>query len=88
MVRWCNSCSTLWLMPTLQRFSDSRVLMYLGDHPPPHVHVVLRDGRECIVEIESLLVIGKLAGREIRDALNWITDEKTFLLNEWQRYNP
>jgi len=49
-------------MPTLQRFSDSRVLMYLGDHPPPHVHVVLRDGRDCIVEIESLLVIGKLAG--------------------------
>lgn len=75
-------------MPTLHRFSDSRVLMYLGDHPPPHVHVVLRDGRDCIVEIESLLVIGKLAGREIRDALNWIEDEKTFLLTEWQRYNP
>ena len=75
-------------MPTLQRFSDSRVLMYLGDHPPPHVRVVLRDDRDCIVEIESLLVIGKLAGREICDALNWIADEKTFLLNEWQRYNP
>ncbi len=75
-------------MPTLQRFFDCRVLMYLGDHPPPHVHVVLRDGRNCIVEIESLLVIGKLAGREIRDALNWIEHEKTFLLNEWQRYNP
>lgn len=75
-------------MPTLQRFSDSRVLMYLGDHPPADVHVVLRDGRDCIVEIESLLVIGKLAGREIRDALNWIEDEKTFLLTEWQRYNP
>jgi Domain of unknown function (DUF4160) len=62
--------------------------MYLGDHPPPHVHVVLRDRRDCIVEIESLLIIGKLAGREIRDALNWIEAEKTFLLNEWQRYNP
>ncbi|MBA3059051.1 MAG: DUF4160 domain-containing protein [Gammaproteobacteria bacterium] len=66
-------------MPTLHGFSESRVLMYLGDHPPPHVHVVLRDGRDCIFEIESLLVIGKLAGREIRDALNWIEDEKTFL---------
>ena len=75
-------------MQTLQRFFDCRVLMYLGDHPPPPVLVVLRDGRNCIVEIESLLVIGKLAGREIRDALNWIEHEKTFLLNEWQRYNP
>ncbi len=85
---WCNSCSILALMPTMQRFPDCRILMYLGDHPPPHVHVVLRDGRDAIVEIESLLVIGKLAGREIRDALNWIAAQKAFLLNEWRRYNP
>ena len=75
-------------MPTLQRFPDCRVLMYLGDHPPPHVHVVLRDGRDAIVEIESMAVIGKLAVREIRDALDWISAHKAFPLNEWQRYNP
>lgn len=74
-------------MPTMQRLSDCRILMYVGDHPPPHVHVVLRDGRNAIVEIESLLVVGKLAGREIRDALIWIAARKAFLLTEWQRYN-
>lgn len=72
----------------MQRFPDCRVLMYLGDHPPPHVHAVLRDGRDAIVEIESMAVIGKLAVREIRDALDWISAHKAFLLNEWQRYNP
>ena len=71
----------------LQRFSDCRVLMYLGDHPPPHVHVVLRDGRDCLVEIESLLVVGRLAAREIRAALTWIESERSFLLSEWRRYN-
>ena len=75
-------------MPTLQRFPDCRVLMYLGDHPPPHVHVVLRDDRDAIVEIESMAVIGKLAVREIRNALDWISAHKAFPLNEWQRYNP
>ena len=75
-------------MPTLQRFPDCRVLMYVGDHPPPHVHVVLRDGREAVVEIESLKIIGKPVGREIREALDWIASEKTFLLAEWRRYNP
>jgi hypothetical protein len=73
-------------MPTLQRFSDRRVLMYIGDHPPPHVHVVRNDGRDCIVEIETLLVVGKLATREIRVALEWIASEKQFLLSEWRRY--
>jgi hypothetical protein len=59
--------------------------MYFGDHPPPHVHVLKGDGRECIVDIESLLVTGKLASREIRDALKWIESEQAFLLNEWRR---
>ena len=62
--------------------------MYLGDHPPPHVHVVLRDGRDAIVEIDSLAVIGKLAVREIRYAMDWIAALKAFLIGEWQRYNP
>jgi hypothetical protein len=72
----------------MQRFQDSRVLLYHGDHPPPHVHVVLNDGRECIVEIGSLLVIGKVIKREIREALSWIASEESFLLTEWRRYNP
>jgi Domain of unknown function (DUF4160) len=59
--------------------------MYFGDHPPPHVHVLKGDGWECIVDIESLLVTGKLASREIRDALTWIESEQAFLLNEWRR---
>jgi hypothetical protein len=75
-------------MPTLQRFSDCRVLIYLDDHPPPHVHVVKSDGRDAIVEIETLRVIGKLASREMREALQWIATQKAFLLNEWTRYNP
>ena len=75
-------------MQTLQRFSDCRVLIYLGDHPPPHVHFVKNDGRDAIVEIETLRVIGKLAGREMRETLQWIATQKAFLLNEWTRYNP
>jgi hypothetical protein len=50
--------------------------------------VVLRDGRDAIVEIDSLAVIGKLAVREIRDAMDWIAALKAFLIGEWQRYNP
>jgi len=75
-------------MPTLQKFSDCRVLMYFGDHPPPHVHVLKGDGRECIVEIDNLRVVGRLASRDIRDALQWIQGESEFLLSEWRRYNP
>lgn len=48
-------------MPVLQRFDNARVLMHLEDHPPPHVHVKLRDGRECTVELEDLAIKGRVA---------------------------
>ena len=59
-------------MSTLQRFDHSRVVMYLDDHPPPHVHVKLRDGRDCTVELDSFAIKGRVAQREIREALAWI----------------
>jgi hypothetical protein len=75
-------------MPILQRFPASRVLLYAGDHLLPHVHIKLRDGRECTVNIDSLEIQGRVAAREIKEELNWIENHRVFLLDEWQRYNP
>lgn len=75
-------------MPTLQRFDNARVVMYLDDHPPPHVHVRLRDGRECTVEIDSLEVNGRIVQREIREALAWVEANRVFLHDEWRRCCP
>ncbi len=75
-------------MATLQRFDSCRVLMYLDDHPPPHVHVKLRDGRDCTVDLEGFEIKGRIAEREIRESLDWIKSNQSFLLNEWRRNNP
>ena len=75
-------------MPTLKRFDSCRVLMYLDDHPPPHVHVKLRDGRDCTIDLDSFDIKGRIAEREIREALAWIKFSQPYLMNEWQRSNP
>lgn len=75
-------------MATLQRFSKSRVVMYLDDHPPPHVHVKLKDGRDCIVELDGLLIKGQVAAREIREALDWVEADLDFLFEQWLRSHP
>lgn len=72
-------------MSTLQRFDHSRVFMYLDDHPPPHVHVKLRDGRDCTVELDSFAIKGRVAQREIREALAWIRANQAPLQEQWQR---
>lgn len=75
-------------MATLQKFDNCRVLMYLDDHPPPHVHIKLRDGRDCTVSLEGFEIKGRIAEREIRESLDWVKSNQLFLLNEWRRYNP
>jgi len=70
------------------RFNDARVLMYLSDHPPPHVHVKLRDGREGTVDIDDGVIKGRVAEREIREVLAWIETNRDFLFDQWRRNNP
>ncbi len=75
-------------MPVMHKFSASRVVMYAGDHLLAHVHVQLRDGRECTVELDSLTIVGRIASREIRDELSWIVSSRVWLHEEWRRLNP
>jgi len=75
-------------MPTLQTFSNARVLVYFDDHPPPHVHIRMRDQSESLVDLATLEVRGTVPVREIREVLSWIEENLEFLHNEWQRCNP
>ncbi len=75
-------------MPVLQKFASSRVVMYAADHLLAHVHVILRDGRECTVELDSRKIVGRIAAREIREALQWIELNRVWLHEEWRRLNP
>ena len=43
-------------MPRIARFASAEIAMYFADHPPPHFHVLGRDGA-AQVDIESLEVI-------------------------------
>jgi hypothetical protein len=48
-------------MPVVTRFPDCRIRINAKDHPPPHFHVLLNDGREAWVTITELKIV--LEGR-------------------------
>lgn len=69
-------------MPRLMRFANTEIAMYFADHPPPHFHVLGREGAAQI-EIASLNVIA-LSGRiDLRDALRWAEQNKDLLEAKW-----
>lgn len=73
-------------MPRLQRFGSSEVAMYPSDHPPPHFHVLGRNGA-ALVEIGTLEVL-RVSGRiDLRDALAWAEANQDFLRAKWLELN-
>lgn len=67
-------------MPVVARFSHCRVRINAKDHPLPHFHVLLNDGREAWVTIAELkIVYGKVVAREVADVLAWAEDNCAML---------
>lgn len=58
------------------------------DHPPPHFHVVMSDGRDNLVEIDTLAMLGPIRAREIAQVLAWAIEHRPDLIAEWRKYHP
>ena len=57
--------------------------MFFADHNPPHFHVLGRDGA-AQVAIEDLAVI-EISGRvDLREALEWASENKNLLRAKWE----
>ncbi len=72
-------------MPVVARFSHCRVRVNAKDHPPPHFHVLLNDGREAWVTIAELKIVhGRVVAREIADVLAWAAHNRTMLAAKFE----
>jgi hypothetical protein len=67
-------------MPVIQRFATCVVRINLRDHSPPHFHVVMNDGREAWVRIDTLEIIrGQALARELTEILAWAGPRRPML---------
>jgi hypothetical protein len=75
-------------MPRIASFTNCRVEIRAADHPPPHFHIVMRDGRDSLVEIQTLAMHGPLRAREVAEVLAWAKKHRDILMSEWRKYHP
>lgn len=72
-------------MSVIRRFASCVVRVNIRDHAPPHFHVILNDGREAWVRIDTAQIIhGKVATREIADVLAWARDNRETLAKTFE----
>ena len=52
---------------------------------PPHFHVILRDGKEALIEISRLEILqGNVPRRELSEVLQWAASNRNMLLNKFE----
>ena len=78
-------------MPTVLRKDGFRVVIYPGDHLPPHVHV-LKTGGEVKIEVNLpgqppviTSVSPGMNNQDVAKALKLVTQNQPLLLAEWRR---
>jgi hypothetical protein len=71
-------------VPEISRFFGIIILMYYGEHNPPHFHA--RYGSEkAAIEIESLRVLeGRLPSRVLGLVVEWASQHQEELLLNWR----
>lgn len=70
-------------MPRLKRFSSTEIAMFFADHPPPHFHVLGREGA-AQVRIDTLEVIAASGRIDLREALAWAADNRPLIEAKWK----
>jgi hypothetical protein len=76
-------------MIVLLRAHGLRVVIYIDDHPPPHVHV-LGDGEAKIRLVGAdgrpeLIESSRMKAGDVRKALAAVTEAQSMLLDEWSK---
>ncbi len=77
------------MSPTLIQDKGYRVVMYLNDHLPAHVHVK-KDRNEVRVQIDPVQIMDNWGynQREIKAILELITTHQEQLLAAWNTFYP
>ncbi len=75
----------LSLMPTIAKFTFCKLETRYRDNAPPHVHVLMADRSEALIEIKNLAVTGNISAHKLTEVLSWMRTRRETLLEEWVR---
>jgi len=67
---------------TIHRFKNARIAMFLGDHPPAHVHL-LGPGLKVSIEVATLITKGRADAKTLAEACAWIADNRETIMRIW-----
>jgi len=76
-------------VPLLHRLPNMTIRVNAPDHLPPHVHVVMADRRDALVDLATLAITSRtLRASDIADALIWIAANSAYCAQVFKECKP
>jgi Domain of unknown function (DUF4160) len=72
-------------MPTISTFYGLKINMYLGDHAPPHFHVIMAEYEAKVAIKSGRVIAGRLAKTAQRLVKEWAHLHRAELAANWER---
>jgi hypothetical protein len=73
-------------MPEIKRFSGFKLLMFFHDESPPHVHIKGVDFVAKVRLSNGDLIAGDAPNKVLREARQWIEENRTDRLRLWDEF--
>lgn len=75
-------------MPEIDRISGIRICVFSRDHLPPHFHAFYGEDEVLISIREGMVIVGGLPRRKMREALEYLANNRDDLLETFYQMNP
>ena len=73
-------------MPQIKRFSGFKLLMFFQDENPPHVHIKGPDFAAKMRIADGGLIAGDAPNKVLRQARQWLEENRADLLELWGEF--
>ena len=75
-------------MPLIDAFNGIKILIYNGDHRPPHIHASYGEYEILIVIGTGRIYAGDLPTKQLKLVFDWLTTNADEALNIFYQLNP
>jgi hypothetical protein len=62
--------------------------VYAEDHNPPHLHAIYGDEAAVLVIETGDVLAGEVSGAKLKQAQQWLEENRPLAVAAWQRLNP
>ena len=75
-------------MPVVELINGIKILIYNGDHRPPHIHARYNEYEILIIIETQDIYAGEMPSKQLKSIYDWLTGNSDYAMSVFYELNP